>query len=89
MGWVGGKRVPLGRWVLPSLLRLASPTPNHHPDLNPCIPPALRNPLAGLLLREAVEDLEWTGGEVEFVMRRSPTRFSLQSIKQQSLEVRA
>ena len=42
-----------------------------------------------MLLREAVEDLEWTGGEVEFVMRRSPARFSLQSIKQQSLEVRA
>lgn len=42
----------------------------------------------GLLLREAIEDLEWTGGEVEFVMRRNPTRFSLQSLKQNSLEVR-
>ncbi|KAL4425833.1 hypothetical protein ABPG75_009849 [Micractinium tetrahymenae] len=43
--------------------------------------------LSGLLLREAIEDFEWTGGEVEFVMRRNPTRFSLQSIKQQSLEI--
>lgn len=43
--------------------------------------------LSGLLLREAIEDLEWTGGEVEFVMRRSPVRFALQSIKQQSLEI--
>ena len=42
---------------------------------------------AGLLLREAIEDLEWTGGEVEFVMRHSPVHFSLQSIRQQSLEV--
>ena len=51
---------------------------------------AVTLPLAsGLLLREAIEDLEWTGGEVEFVMRRSPMRFCLQSIKQQSLEVRA
>ena len=43
--------------------------------------------LSGLLLREAIEDLEWTGGEVEFVMRRSPMRFALRSVKQQSLEV--
>ncbi|KAL4445781.1 hypothetical protein ABPG77_008980 [Micractinium sp. CCAP 211/92] len=43
--------------------------------------------LSGLLLREAIEDLEWTGGEVQFVMRRNPTRFSLQSVKQQSLEI--
>lgn len=42
----------------------------------------------GLLLREAIEDMECTGGEVEFVIRRNPTQFSLQSIKQQSLEVR-
>lgn len=45
-------------------------------------------PLPGLLLREAIEDLEWTGGEVEFVLRRSPMRFALRSVKQQSLEVR-
>ena len=44
--------------------------------------------LPGLLLREAIEDLEWTGGEVEFVLRRSPMRFALRSVKQQSLEVR-
>lgn len=42
---------------------------------------------AGLLLREAIEDLEWTGGEVEFVMHRSPMRFVLQSSRQQSLKV--
>ena len=43
---------------------------------------------AGLLLREAIEDLEWTGGAVEFVLKRSPSRFALRSVKQQSLEVR-
>lgn len=46
------------------------------------------HPATGLLLREAIEDLEWTGGEVEFVLRRSPMRFALRSLKQQSLEVR-
>ena len=69
-------------------LPAASPVLLIIPD-PPSTPFALLTPMAGLLLREAVEDLEWTGGEVEFVMRRSPTRFSLQSIKQQSLEVRA
>ncbi|EFN57432.1 hypothetical protein CHLNCDRAFT_50963 [Chlorella variabilis] len=39
------------------------------------------------VILSAIEDLEWTGGEVEFVMRRSPMHFSLQSIKQQSLEI--
>ncbi|KAL4859856.1 hypothetical protein ACK3TF_000122 [Chlorella vulgaris] len=43
--------------------------------------------LSGLLLREAIEDLEWTNGEVEFVLKRSPMHFALQSIKQQSLEI--
>lgn len=51
----------------------------------PCCLPVVA--FSGLLLREAIEDLEWTGGEVQFVMRRNPTRFSLQSVKQQSLEV--
>ncbi|PSC76868.1 damaged DNA binding [Micractinium conductrix] len=43
--------------------------------------------LSGLMLREAIEDLEWTGGAVEFAMHRSPTRFSLRSAKQTSLEI--
>ena len=60
----------------------APPCPPLPPSCFPCPPP-------GLMLREAIEDLEWTGGEVEFAMHRSPTRFSLRSAKQTSLEVRA
>ena len=40
--------------------------------------------LPGMLLREATEDLEWTGGEVTLQMRRDPPRLRFLSEKQGS-----
>ena len=43
--------------------------------------------VAGPLLNEGVDDLEWVGGEVEVVMQRDPPHLTLFSSRQQSLEV--
>ena len=46
--------------------------------------------LPGMLLREATEDLEWTGGAVTLQMRRDPPRLRFLSEKQgSSLQVGA
>lgn len=43
--------------------------------------------VAGTILKEAIDDLEWPGGSVQITMQRDPAKLTLKSTGNGSLEV--